>query len=456
VYTSHAVENTFGNSMGSVVALDGAMKGDLSGKEIWRKVGVMAGNSSPVMLKDRLYVVDDTAVVYVLDAKTGDQIFRKKLARAIHSTPLVADGKIYLCTSNGYWFVLKPTEAGFDVVEKVAIQTDGVDGSPILSHGRFYLPTTEALYCFGRADGKPPADPLPAPPKESPMTDNKIAQVQVVPYDVVVAPSGKQNYSVHLFNARGQEIKDISTTVQFSVDGPGKISSSGKYQAPADNEHQCALVTCKVDGVVGTARVRVIPPLPWKFDFNNSTKVPLTWLGGRVRWDVRDNKGDKYIAKKTVLPTPKDPKNKLGTRSYLWMGPVNLSNYTIQADVLLKEIDGRISDVGLIDSGYQLWIRSKIHTLRLDSWAASDNRTKAEMEFQPKADTWYTMKLSVVPGQGESTVRGKIWPRGEKEPDSWTVEMVDHAPNLRGTPGIFGNSPDAEIYLDNLKVTPNS
>jgi hypothetical protein len=140
----------------------------------------------------------------------------------------------------------------------------------------------------------------------------------------------------------------------------------------------------------------------------------------------------------------------------LWMGPVNLSNYTIQADVLLKEIDGRISDVGLIDSGYQLWIRSKIHTLRLDSWAASDNRTKAEMEFQPKADTWYTMKLSVVPGQGESTVRGKIWPRGEKEPDSWTVEMVDHAPNLRGTPGIFGNSPDAEIYLDNLKVTPNS
>ena len=121
--------------------------------------------------------------------------------------------------------------------------------------------------------------------------------------------------------------------------------------------------------------------------------------------------------------------------------------------MLLKEIDGRISDVGLIDSGYQLWIRTKSHTLRLDSWAASNDRTKAETEFQPKANEWYTMKLSVVPQNDHATVRGKIWPRGEQEPGKWTLEMIDRAPNLHGTPGIFGNSPDAEIYLDNLKVT---
>ena len=77
------------------------------------------------------------------------------------------------------------------------------------------------------------------------------------------------------------------------------------------------------------------------------------------------------------------------------------------------------------------------------------------MEFQPKADTWYTMKLSVVPGDGQSTVSGKVWERGQQEPESWTVQMVDKTPNKHGTPGIFGNSPDAEIYLDNLSVTPN-
>ena len=95
--------------------------------------------------------------------------------------------------------------------------------------------------------------------------------------------------------------------------------------------------------LTGTARVRIVPPLPWKFDFNNADKVPLTWLGGRVRWVVRGEGSDKYLAKVTVLPTPKNPQNKLGTRSFAWMGPADLSNYTIQADVLLTEEaeDGR-------------------------------------------------------------------------------------------------------------------
>jgi outer membrane protein assembly factor BamB len=456
VFTSHAVENTFGNSMGSVLALDAKMKGDLSGKELWREVGVMAGNSSPVMLNDRLYIVDNTAALFVFDPKTGKQIVRKKLARAIYGTPLVADGKIYLCTFNGQWHVLKPTENGVEIVDKVSISTEGVDGSPILSHGRFYLPTTEALYCFGRADGKSQADPLPPAPKENFGGDQEIATVQVVPYDTLLAPGKKQQFSVRLFNARGQQLSDVlSRKWQFSVDGPGTISGTGSYQAPTDNEHQCALVTCKAGSVAGTARVRIIPPLPWKFDFNKLSNVPLTWLGGRVRWELRDNGGDKYIAKKTVLPTPKDPNNKLGTRSYLWMGPVNLSNYTIQADLQLKEKEGRLPDVGLIASGYQLWLRSKVHTLRLDSWAGSDDRQKSETDFQPKADMWYTMKLSVAPGDKQATIHGKIWPRGEKEPSGWTLEMTDHSPNLHGTPGIFGKSEDAEIWLDNLQVAAN-
>ena len=216
-----------------------------------------------------------------------------------------------------------------------------------------------------------------------------------------------------------------------------------------------ALVSCKVGEAAGTARVRIVPPLPWKFDFNTDKTVPLTWLGGRVRWEVREKDGEKFIAKKTVLPTPKDPKNKLGTRSFIWMGPTSLANYTIQADVLLKEEGGKMADAGVIASGYQLTIRSLNHKLKLDSWSSNDYRAFAEAPFEPKADTWYTLKLSVVPGNGQATVRGKIWQRGDQEPADWTVEMVDKAPNLHGTPAVFGNSPDAEIYLDNLQVTAN-
>src|SRR4051812_21385933 len=59
VFANHGVENTVGTAMGSVVALDGTKTGDQSGKELWRKFEIMAPFSSPVMLNDRLYVIDD-------------------------------------------------------------------------------------------------------------------------------------------------------------------------------------------------------------------------------------------------------------------------------------------------------------------------------------------------------------------------------------------------------------
>jgi hypothetical protein len=33
--------------------------------------------------------------------------------------------------------------------------------------------------------------------------------------------------------------------------------------------------------------------------------------------------------------------------------------------------------------------------------------------------------------------------------------MTDTMPNLHGTPGVFGKTEVAEVYLDNLLVTPN-
>ena len=367
----------------------------------------------------------------------------------------MADGKLYICTGGGKWFVLKPTASGVQVVNTFRIPNEGCDASPIVSHGRIYVSTSDNMYCLGKADHKAEADPLPAWPKEQP-GDQKVAQVQVVPCDVLLAPGKKQTYKVRVFNARGQLLPAaLVKDAKFSVDGPGSIGADGTYQAPSENVHQCALVTCKVGDVAGNARIRVVPPLPWKFDFNKDKSVPLTWLGGRVRWELREKDGEKFLAKKTVLPTPKDPNNKLGTRSFIWMGPTDLANYTIQADVLLTEQGGKMPDVGVIASGYQLTIRSRAQRIKLDSWTSNDYRTFTEAPIQPKPDTWYTLKLSVVPGKDQATIRGKVWPRGEKEPDKWTMEIVDKSPNLHGTPAIYGNSPDAEIYLDNLQVTAN-
>jgi outer membrane protein assembly factor BamB len=458
VYVSHSEENTFGNTMGAVIALDGTKSGDLTGSELWQQLQVMAGKSSPVILGDRVYFVDDRGKLFIYNAKTGEFIARKALGTSMRSTPLVADGKLYLCTNEGRWYILKPTADGVEVVHQLRLSGDASDGSPAVSHGRIFLPTSRALYCLADPGKQPSADPLPTAPAEKPIADDaRIAQLQVVPYDVLLKPGDQQSYSVRALNANGQFLKELPVSdVQLAVDGPGSIGPDGTYTAPADAGHECALVTCNLGDLTGSARVRITPPLPWKFEFDDGD-VPLTWIGGRVRFEPRELNGEHFIAKKTVLPTPKDPNNKLGTRSFVWMGPTDLSDYTIQADVLLKkdEASGKISDVGLIDGRYQLSVRGMNRKLRLDTWTTSDYRTHTDVPFEPEPDVWYTMKLSVTPGQDQAVAKGKIWPRGAAEPNDWTVEMVDHSPNLHGTPGLYGNCPEAEIYVDNVMVTPN-
>lgn len=461
VYTSHGIENTVGTAMGSVVALDATKTGDQTGKELWRKFEIMAQFSSPVMVNDRVYVIDDSAKMTGIDAKTGEIVVRKKLGSVMRGTgdesptPFVADGKIFVITGDGQWYVLKPTEKDLQIVAKVRLPREACNASPIVSHGRIYVTTMDNMYCLGTADNKPEASPLPEWPKETP-GDQKVAQVQVVPFDVVLSPGNKQQYKVRVFNAKGQLLPEsLANGAKFGLDGHGKVSADGTYTAPIENDHQCALVTCKIGDAVGTARIRVIPPLPWTFDFNKDKTVPLTWLGGRIRWEVREKDGEKFIAKKSVLPTPKDPHNKLGTRSFLWVGPADLTNYTVQADILVNEVGGKMPDAGIIASGYELTIRAQNHKLKLDSWASNNYRSLMEVPFEPQPRKWYTLKLTVVPGEGNAKVLGKIWPRGEQEPEKWTMEMVDHMPNRQGTPAVFGNSADAEIFLDNLKVTAN-
>ena len=478
VFSSHSEENVVGNTMGSIVVLDGNQTGDLSGQEQWRHFEIMAGKSSPLMIGERIYFVDDRAKLFIFDANSGELVQRKALGTVMRSTPLFADGKIYLCTNNGRWYILEPTEQGVKVIHKLRLKGEASDGSPIVSHGRIYLPTSEYLYCIGKPDHQPTSEVTVASSAKPPIhaRDNKPAHLQVVPYDVLLKPGDQQTYSVRLYNGRGEYLRDAATNeLAFSIDGPGQIGPDGSYAAPTDAGHQCSLITCRLGELKGSARVRIVPPLPWSFDFDDLDDVPLTWVGGRVRYVLSDWGEQRVMVKRSELPTrPGAPTTKLGTRSRMWMGPINLSNYTIEADVRLptneagnsqgslselpQEIAAgaiRQGDLGLINSRYTFALYGASQEVRLYSWCTHDKRAQAAQACEINPDTWYRLKMRVKPRGHEALVQGKVWPRDAKEPDDWTLEFVDPAPNLNGSPGLFGNAKDAEILLDNILVTPN-
>jgi outer membrane protein assembly factor BamB len=452
VYYGHSEENRDDNSMGAFAAIDGSVRGDATEKgELWRIKEVMVGKPSPTLVNGRIFAPDESGTVYILDPATGEPVSKRrtKLAGSIvRASPLHADGKVYVCSTSA-WHVFEPTDDGAKLLQRFRFPTgEECYGSPIVSHGRIYVTTTSAIYCLGTKDHKPTASEQPAPPQESPADgDQKVAVVQVAPAELLIAPGKKQNFTVRLYNARGQ-LLDKQAKASFDVDDHGEITGDGTFTAESSASHVAATVAAEVDGVKGFARVRIVPPLPWKFDFA-SGEIPITWVGARYRHQPRNVNGENLMVKIDTIP--------LGTRSQSWMGPTDQHDYTIQADVRGGIKENLMPDIGVIAQRYTLDMMGVSQQLQIRSWTAQlEHRFAVTIPFPWKPDVWYTIKFRAATENGKAVLRGKVWQRGTPEPDKWMIEGTDEVPNLVGSPGLFGNATNAEILIDNISVTPNN
>jgi len=367
------------------------------------------------------------------------------------ASPLFADGRIYHCEKNGRIFILTPDEKGGIKItrdSRVTLPTgDECWASPVVSHGRLYILTTGAMYCFEDKSKPHASAPGPAAAEEAPVnTDEKPAQVQVVPCELLLGPGAKQKLTVKLFNSRGQFLKE--SPAELTLSGPGKIDN-GEFAAPEGTAHTAAIVTAKVGELTGRSRIRVVPPLPWKFDFEGLTDAPLPWVGIRYRHVARQMEGGTVLTKITTIPK--------GTKSRGSFGPSDLADYTTQADIKIAAAgNGKLPTAGIIAQGYTLEISGESHWLKLFSWGSHDKRTFKEIAFDPEPNVWYTLKLRAANVDGKAQLQGKLWKRGEPEPEAWTIEMVDPVPNTHGAPGMSGDSTNAEVYFDNVSVVSNS
>ena len=111
-------------------------------------------------------------------------------------------------------------------------------------------------------------------------------------------------------------------------------------------------------------------------------------------------------------------------------------------------------DIGLIAQGYALDMQGASQKLQIRSWVPQ-LRMAETIDFSWDPNRWYTMKFSASIDDGQAVLRGKVWPADAAEPEEWTIEATDDSPNLSGSPGLFGNAKDAEIFLDDVAVSPN-
>lgn len=492
IWIGHGEENA-GSTQGRVVCIDGAAVTNGKPKELWRYDGVKVKFASPVLHEGLLYVCDEAGKMYCFDAdKGGAPLWEFAYGVSTKGSPIWADGKIYISEVDSTFHILKPTKTECMSLSSVKFRGKGgvkteLHGTPAISDGRVYFTTTNQLVCIGNKDSGPVKVELPPQVKE-PDTKGPATFIQIVPADATLKPGDNVTFKAFAYDANGQRLGEVEAEWELSGIRPpvypiglaapktvpgapppalaGKLSETkGKATTLTAGKMppaQFGQVVAKVGKLTGEARVRVVPVLPYVMDFEKVPvgRTPGAWVNTSGKFAVVKGPDGSFALRKR-----NDSPNPLVARANAYIGSPDLKDYTIQADVYSNKVRGNMADMGIGASRYTLLLVGNDQILRLNTWdALYGGRVKTEMPFKWQPETWYTMKVMATIVDGKGVIKGKVWPRSEKEPEKWTLELEDPLPIPDGSPLIYGfangtidaANPGPESYFDNIKITPNA
>jgi outer membrane protein assembly factor BamB len=457
VFISHGDENIEGNELGLIAAIDGAQTGDLKATK-WAVKGAEFGFSSPILDNARLYQIDGGSTLRAYDTEKGTQIWAQPLGTAQKAPPVFADGKIFVGTDNGTFFIVRPGPDKAEILSRVQLPNSitsccGSEGTPeqilagaAISRGRIFFVSSDAVYAIGSARATTPSGFAVDEPAQT--AAGNPAHVQVSPTELVLAPGQTVRLRARLFDDKGRFLREEKGA--WTLEGLKGTVTDGTYTVSNDVAEQAGLIKATVGGLTGQARARVVRPLPWKegFDSYADGPAPAGWVNTTASQLTVTTLDGQKVLQKAPLET-------IFKRARVFIGPVTWSNYTFEADVRAATRRRQMGDVGITAQRYSLVLYGTSQKLKLEPWEPETTRT-VTAPFAWKPDAWYRLKLRVenLPN-GAVRARGKAWPVGESEPAAWMIDKTDPNGNRQGAPGLFI---DAQFgaYLDNLVITQNN
>jgi outer membrane protein assembly factor BamB len=136
---------------------------DGRGAEIaWQEKKGAPSMPSPLLVGDRLFMTSDKGVATLLDARTGATKATLRLGGNFSSSPVFADGRIYVGNRDGDTFVIDP-DSGPDAAPTV-IATNHLDGrifaTPAVVGDSLYIRTDTAIYRLGKRKARSASESL--------------------------------------------------------------------------------------------------------------------------------------------------------------------------------------------------------------------------------------------------------------------------------------------------------
>src|SRR5687768_1978285 len=288
VFISHGDENIEGNELGMIAAIDGSQTGDIKTTK-WAVRGLEFGFSSPVTDGTRVYQIDNGSQLVSFDVATGKELWTQSLGNLQKAPPVLADGKLYVGTDGGAFFIIRPHADRAEVLSKVNLPNStlsccGSEGTPeqilagpAVSRGRIFFVSSDAVYAIGSRRATSPSGL--AVDQRAETGQGAATHLQVSPTEMVLTPGQTVKLRARLFDDKGRFLREESAAT-WSVDGLKGTIADGAFTVANEPVQQAGVIRAVAGTLKGEARVRVVHPMPWKegFEAYADGAAPPGWV----------------------------------------------------------------------------------------------------------------------------------------------------------------------------------
>jgi outer membrane protein assembly factor BamB len=115
---------------------------------VWKFENQVPTQPTPIIVEGLLFMVSDTGVATCLEAKSGKQLWQKRLGGDFSASPILADGRLYFGNRDGKVFVIAPQSA-YELLATNEVE-DGIMATPAAVDNQLIIRTKTGIL---RIDG---------------------------------------------------------------------------------------------------------------------------------------------------------------------------------------------------------------------------------------------------------------------------------------------------------------
>jgi outer membrane protein assembly factor BamB len=112
---------------------------------VWKVTRTMPPRSSPLLVDDRLFLVNRIGVASCLEAKTGEIPWKERIEGQYSASPIYANGRIYFFNEKAVSTVIKPSRR-FEVLAVNRLAEEQLMASPAVAGRSLFVRTEKHLY----------------------------------------------------------------------------------------------------------------------------------------------------------------------------------------------------------------------------------------------------------------------------------------------------------------------